>query len=106
MGRENKPELVVEVAASSAAIDLYDKKRAYRRNGGREYIVWRTVESQLDWFVLKADEYVCQLPDEQSIIRSKIFPGLRLALRVRQFPTAGNPPSGLVSPFPRCYQEK
>ncbi len=80
MGRENKPELVVEVAASSAAIDLYDKKRAYRRNGVREYIVWRTVESQLDWFVLKADEYVCQLPDEQSIMRSKIFPGLRLVV--------------------------
>ncbi|GAB4341975.1 MAG: hypothetical protein OHK0047_33850 [Leptolyngbyaceae cyanobacterium] len=54
------PELVVEVAASSAAIDLHDKKRAYRRNQVREYIVWRTLEDQLDWFRLEADEYVGQ----------------------------------------------
>lgn len=34
-GREGAPELVVEVDASSAAIDLHDKRRAYRRNGVR-----------------------------------------------------------------------
>ncbi len=31
------PELIVEVAASSVAIDLHDKLRAYRRAGVREY---------------------------------------------------------------------
>ena len=36
---EGAPELVAEIAASSAAIDLGDKKRAYRRNGVREYLV-------------------------------------------------------------------
>ena len=77
---EGAPELVLEVAASSVAIDLHDKKRAYRRSGVREYIVWRTLDSQVDWFVLKADEYVCQLPDEQGIVRSDIFPGLWLAV--------------------------
>ncbi len=76
---EGAPELVVEVAASSVSIDLHDKKRAYRRNGVREYIVWRTLESQLDWFMLKADDYVRQ-SDEQGIIRSEIFPGLWLAV--------------------------
>jgi Uma2 family endonuclease len=30
---EGAPELVAEIAASSASIDLGDKKRAYRRNG-------------------------------------------------------------------------
>ena len=35
------PELIVEVAASSASIDLRDKRRAYCRNGVREYVVWR-----------------------------------------------------------------
>ena len=77
---EGAPELVLEVAASSVAIDLHDKKRAYRRSGVREYIVWRTLDSQVDWFVLKADEYVCQLPDEQGIVRSDTFPGLWLAV--------------------------
>ncbi|MFB2839432.1 Uma2 family endonuclease [Floridanema evergladense] len=77
---EGAPELVVEVAASSAAIDLHDKKRAYRRNQVREYIVWRTLEGQLDWFRLEADEYVVQLPSEQGIIQSQIFPGLWLAV--------------------------
>lgn len=76
---EGVPELVVEVAASSVAIDLHDKKRAYRRSGVREYIVWRTLDHQLDWFALQADEY-CQLPDGQGMIRSQVFPGLWLAV--------------------------
>lgn len=41
---EGAPELIVEVAASSAAYDLHDKKRAYRRNGVQEYLVWRVYE--------------------------------------------------------------
>ncbi len=35
------PELIVEVAASSASYDLHEKLNAYRRNGVREYVVWR-----------------------------------------------------------------
>jgi Uma2 family endonuclease len=77
---EGAPELVVEVAASSVAIDLHDKKRAYRRNQVQEYIVWRTLDRQLDWFVLEADDYVVQLPDAQGVVRSKVFPGLWLAV--------------------------
>ena len=73
------PELVVEIAASSAAIDLHDKKRAYRRNGVREYIVWRTLEGQLDWFRWQADEYITVMPEE-GIVRSQVFPGLWLAV--------------------------
>lgn len=37
---EGAPELVVEVAASSAANDLHDKKKVYRRTGVQEYIIW------------------------------------------------------------------
>lgn len=73
------PELVVEIAASSAAIDLHDKKRAYRRNGVREYLVWRTLERQLDWFRWQADEYITVMPEE-GIVRSQVFPGLWLAV--------------------------
>ncbi len=42
------PELIVEVAASSASIDLRDKRRAYCRNGVREYLVWLVAEARLE----------------------------------------------------------
>ncbi len=77
---EGAPELVVEVAASSAANDLHDKKNAYRRNGVREYIVWQVLDHKLDWFALQEGEYVLQEPDETGMIRSQIFPGLWLAV--------------------------
>jgi Uma2 family endonuclease len=77
---EGAPELVAEIAASSAAIDLGDKKRAYRRNGIREYIVWQVFEQRLDWFYLQEGEYVSLPVDENGVIRSQVFPGLWLAV--------------------------
>lgn len=76
---EGAPELIVEVAASSAAIDLRDKKRAYLRNGVREYLVWQVFEQQIDWFTWEAGEYLA-LPTENGIIQSREFPGLWLAV--------------------------
>lgn len=75
---DGAPELAIEVAASTASIDLHDKKRAYRRNGICEYIVWRTLDAQLDWFRLEADEYVIVEGDGQGILQSQVFPGLWL----------------------------
>ena len=77
---EGAPELIAEVAASSASYDLGDKKKAYRRNGVREYIVWQMFENKLNWFVLQNDEYVDLMPDKDGIIRSCQFPGLWLAV--------------------------
>jgi Uma2 family endonuclease len=77
---EGAPELVAEIAASSAAIDLGDKKQAYRRNGVQEYLVWRVFEQRLDWFSLQDEEYRLLLPDGQGVIRSRMFPGLWLAV--------------------------
>ena len=45
------PDLVAEVASSSVSYDLGTKLNAYRRNGVREYVVWRVLDRQLDWFV-------------------------------------------------------
>ena len=75
------PELVAEVAASSAAYDLHDKLHAYRRNGVLEYLVWRVYDREFDWFVLTAGEYRPLAPDAAGILRSRTFPGLRLARR-------------------------
>lgn len=77
---EGAPELVVEIAASSAAIDLSDKLRAYRRNGVQEYLVWQTCDRQLVWFSLHNGEYVPLPADESGIVRSTVFPGLWLAV--------------------------
>jgi Uma2 family endonuclease len=74
------PELVVEIAASSASIDLRDKFRAYCRNGVREYIVWRVTENRLDWFCLEGEEYAAQVPDTQGRLSSRVFPGLTLPI--------------------------
>lgn len=74
------PELVVEVASSSASYDLHEKKKIYRRNGVKEYIVWRVKDQQLDWFTLQEGAFVQLVPDANDIIESAIFPGLRLAV--------------------------
>ncbi|MBD2609911.1 Uma2 family endonuclease [Nostoc punctiforme FACHB-252] len=75
---EGAPELVAEVAASSATKDLYDKKRAYRRNGIQEYIVWQVFEQTVSWFSLQDGEYVVLRPNPLGIIESQVFPGLWL----------------------------
>lgn len=72
------PELIVEIAASSASIDLGPKLRAYRRNGVQEYLVWATEEDRLLWFHLVDGNYAELLPDATGIIHSEEFPGLRL----------------------------
>jgi Uma2 family endonuclease len=75
---EGAPELVAEIATSSAAIDLGAKQNAYRRNGVQEYLVWQTFENRFSWFRLQAEEFVVIEPDADGMIRSSVFPGLWL----------------------------
>jgi len=75
---EGSPELIVEIAASSAAIDRGSKKQVYRRNGVLEYIIWQSYENQLEWFQLRDGDYQLLPPDADGIIRSRVFPGLWL----------------------------
>ena len=77
---DGAPELVVEVAASSASYDLHDKLRAYRRNGVPEYVVWRVLDGGLDWFVLRDGSYERLQPDDVGVLRSEVFPGLWLSV--------------------------
>ena len=72
------PQLIVEVAASSVSHDLYEKKEVYRRNGVREYVVWRVLDKAIDWFRLRSGQYVPVAPDSDGLIESEQFPGLRL----------------------------
>jgi len=72
------PDLVAEVAASSVSYDLHDKLRAYQRNGVREYVVWRVLDRQIDWFVLREGRYEPLAPAPDGTLRSTVFPGLWL----------------------------
>jgi Uma2 family endonuclease len=73
------PELVAEIAASSVSYDLHQKLNVYRRNGVREYVVWRTQDRAIDYLVLREGQYDRLAAGADGIIRSEIFPGLWLA---------------------------
>jgi Uma2 family endonuclease len=75
---EAAPEFVAEVAASSASYDLGTKLNAYRRNGVREYLVWRVLDEEIDWFVWRDGRYDSLPAGTDGITRSEIFPGLWL----------------------------
>ncbi|MBD2394953.1 Uma2 family endonuclease [Cyanobacterium aponinum FACHB-4101] len=77
---EGAPELIVEIAGSSASYDLYDKLQVYRRHGVREYIVWQVYEKKIDWFYWNEGKYLTFDPDSSGLIESKVFPGLVLAV--------------------------
>ncbi|MGB3200923.1 MAG: Uma2 family endonuclease, partial [Nodosilinea sp.] len=77
---EGPPELIVEIAASSAAMDRGIKKQVYRRNGVLEYVIWQSYDNQLEWFWLTEGEYQLLSPDSDGILRSRVFPGLWLAV--------------------------
>ena len=75
---EGPPELIVEIAASSASYDLHDKFDAYRRNMVQEYVVWRVYDQQVDWWQLHEGDYQPLAPDDNGILHSRVFPGLSL----------------------------
>lgn len=78
------PELVFEVAHSSLAIDLYEKRSDYRQAGVMEYIVLEVEQDRVHWFDLRSGEALA-IPSD-GILRSRAFPGFWLdtkALRVR-----------------------
>ncbi|MBI1760377.1 MAG: Uma2 family endonuclease [Acidobacteria bacterium] len=75
---EGAPELVIEIAASSAPRDLREKFTVYQRNGVREYIVWAVADGQIHWFSLEAGTFTPLNPDPNGYLCSRVFPGLWL----------------------------
>lgn len=74
---EGAPELVVEVASSSASYDLHVKLEVYRDYGVREYLVYRVRDRLVDWYALEGRRFV-PLPRNAGVVRSRVFPGLWL----------------------------
>ena len=75
---EGAPQLVAEVAASSASYDLHVKREVYEEHGVREDVVWRVLDRRVDWFVLRRSRFMLAGPDAGGVLRSEAFPGLRL----------------------------
>ena len=76
---EGPPELVVEISNSTTRLDLGPRLRDYRGAGIREYVVWRTNDREVDWFLLDGDQYARNKPDPaDGLLKSRVFPGLWL----------------------------
>jgi Uma2 family endonuclease len=115
---EGAPELIAEVAASSASYDLHDKLRAYRRNEVREYVVWRVWDEAFDWFVPREGRYERLAPAAAGVYRSEVFPGLWLdtaalmagrldqAIQVAQQGLASPEHAGFVARLRQAQAEK
>ena len=72
------PELVVEIAVTSADMDLHEKFELYRRHRVREYLVWQVLDSRFHWFVLQGSRYSELRAGPDGLIRSRFFGGLWL----------------------------
>ena len=78
---DGAPEFVSEVSNSSARTDLDPKLEDYRAAGVREYLVWRTADGEVDWFVLRGAGETARfepLAEDGGLLKSEAFPGLWL----------------------------
>ena len=72
------PELVIEIARSTASYDLHNKLNAYRRNEVLDYVVWRVHDRQVDWFTLRESSYERLTVSPDGLYKSPFLPGLWL----------------------------
>jgi len=70
------PELIAEIASSSASYDLHSKKRSYLRAGVGEYLVWLTLEKRFLFWQYRENDFVEIPSDSRGLLESRIFPGL------------------------------
>jgi len=91
---EGAPQLVVEVAATSEAYDLFEKFEVYQQTGVQEYLIVLVREQEVRWFHRKDGKFELLAADAGGVIRSAMFPGLWLDA-ISLF--AGNPASLLTT---------
>ncbi|HVA50267.1 MAG TPA: Uma2 family endonuclease [Pirellulales bacterium] len=72
------PELLAEVAVSTASYDLHQKFRLYQSAGIPEYLAVVVFEQEIRWHMLVDGRYQLLSPDADGLYRSRIFPGLWL----------------------------
>lgn len=75
------PELHVEVAYTSEAIDLHDKREQYARTGVQEYLVVLIQEQRIRGFRRRGSRFADVKISGDGIWKSSLFPGLWLSVR-------------------------
>ena len=78
---EGAPELLAEVAVSSADYDAHEKRDVYERVGVQEYLLWEVLDARFHWLELVEGRYVPLPPRADSVHCSRVFPGLWMDLR-------------------------
>ena len=76
---EGPPELLAEIAYSSRALDLNQKRQDYERAGVLEYLVLSIEGPEVYWFHFPSDKQI--RPDRAGVSRSLVFPGLWVHLQ-------------------------
>jgi Uma2 family endonuclease len=104
------PELIVEVASSSASIDLHAKRRDYEQAGVLEYVVVVLRQRVVRWFVLHAGGYREAAAGTDGIFASTVFPGLWLdaeaLLRLNGLQVMDTLRRGLATPEHAAFVQK
>lgn len=72
------PELIVEIASSSASMDLHAKRRVYEQAGVQEYVVVVLRQRAIRWFVRQEGVYEPMAAEADGVYKSRLFPGLWL----------------------------
>ncbi|TWU04600.1 Uma2 family endonuclease [Stieleria varia] len=71
------PEMIIEIAGSSASYDFGEKRDIYETAGVQEYLVYETAEGRIAWWVNREGRFV-EIQPINGIYRSPTFPGLHL----------------------------
>lgn len=71
------PELIVEIAGSSASYDFGEKRDVYEAAGVGEYIVFETLEGRIEWWHHDGQKFVDLIVDD-GVLKSRRIPGLWL----------------------------
>ncbi|MFG0255799.1 MAG: Uma2 family endonuclease [Rhodopirellula sp. JB053] len=71
------PELIVEIAGSSASYDFGEKRDVYEAAGVGEYLVFETIEGRIEWWRQSDGKFV-DVPVVDGVRKSVLFPGLWL----------------------------
>jgi Uma2 family endonuclease len=71
---EGPPELMAEIAYTTRAIDMHQKRDDYQHAGVLEYIVLCVEEQELYWWHFPSGRMI--KASRQGISRSRVFPGL------------------------------
>lgn len=72
------PELAVEISASSASFDLFEKRDAYEQSGIQEYVIAIVQDTRVLWLGREKGRSVARAPDAEGVYRLQVFPGLWL----------------------------